>query len=87
MKKLHGKRGGEKMNLKEARNRAGLTQQDIADKLKIDRSSVAKWESGEVMPRADKLKQLSEILGCTIDDLLSEQKGVVSNANDTKSLL
>lgn len=63
------------MNLKEARNKAGLTQQDIADKLKIDRSSVAKWESGEVMPRADKLKQLSEILGCTIDNLLSEQKG------------
>lgn len=59
------------MNLKEARSKAGLTQQDIADKLKVDRSSVAKWESGEAMPRVDKLKQLSEILGCTIDELLS----------------
>lgn len=63
------------MNLKEMRNKASLTQQEVADKLKIDRSSVAKWESGEVMPRSDKLKQLSEILGCTVDDLLSDQKG------------
>lgn len=62
------------MNLKEVRNKAGLTQQDIADKLKVDRSSVAKWESGEAMPRVDKLKQLAIILDCTIDDLLSDQK-------------
>ena len=58
-------------SLKSLREQAKLTQEDIAYKLNIDRSAIAKWETGEAMPRADKLPQLSQILGCTIDELFA----------------
>lgn len=60
------------MLVKQHRMRAGLRQEDIAEKLGIDRSTVAKWEAGESLPRADKLPQLARLLGCTVDDLLGD---------------
>lgn len=58
------------MNIKKKRLEAGFTQIDLANKLEIDRSTVAKWETGESFPRAEKLIQLAEVLNCTIDELL-----------------
>ena len=62
------------MNFKIMRLRAGLTQQDVAEKWDVDRSSVAKWETGEAMPRADKLPQIAVLLNCTVDELLVDNK-------------
>lgn len=56
-------------NIKNLRKKEKLTQIDLAKKLKIGQSTVAMWEAGEAMPRADKLPELAKILGCTIDDL------------------
>lgn len=50
-----------------------ITQSKLAEMLKVDRSSIAKWETGEAFPRADKLPQLAEILGCKIDDLFDKK--------------
>ena len=61
------------MNIKRKRLEAGFTQIDLANKLEIDRSTVAKWETGESFPRAEKLIQLAEVLNCTIDDLLRDK--------------
>ena len=59
------------MNLiKELRIQKGFTQTEIAKKLKIDKSTVSKWETGESLPRADKLFKLAKILNCTVDELL-----------------
>lgn len=60
------------MFVKQHRMRAGLRQEDIAEKLGIDRSAVAKWEAGENLPRADKLPQLARLLNCTVDELLGD---------------
>lgn len=65
-----------KLRIKELREKAGLTQDTVAKALMLDRSTVAKWETGESKPRADKLPELARILGCTIDELY----GVVSEA-------
>ena len=51
----------------------GLTQKDLADKLKVDRSTVAKWELGQSSPRTKLLSELSKIFGCTVDELLKEE--------------
>ena len=48
-------------NLKSLRDQAKFTQEDVAVKLNIDRSTIAKWETGEAMPRADKLPQLHNV--------------------------
>lgn len=54
------------------REKANLLQEDVAAALKIDRSTVAKWETGASSPRTDKLPALAQLYGCTIDALFSK---------------
>lgn len=67
------------MSIASRRQSKGLTQQNLADELKINRSTVAMWEAGESFPRADKLPILARILGCTINDLFEDNEKAASN--------
>ncbi len=58
------------MTIKERRIAKGLTQEQLAAIMKTERSTVAKWEAGGSMPRADKLVILADVLNCTVDELL-----------------
>lgn len=58
-------------NIANIRKKSRITQQKLSEKLGIDRSTIAKWESGDAMPRADKLPELAKILNCTIDELFT----------------
>lgn len=75
---------GEK--LKEARKQSGLSQEQLAEKLGISRSAVAKWETNGGMPDIDNLKILSQLLGVSIDYLVDNgddlDKSVVKEAID-----
>ena len=51
------------------RKRAKLKQFELADLLKVERSTIAKWESGAAYPRASQLPELAKALDCTIDEL------------------
>lgn len=57
-------------NLKEARNAAGLTQQQVADALGIERPSYARYESGDRQPPIDTLIKLARHFNVTTDYLL-----------------
>lgn len=48
-----------------------VTQEDLAVYLSVDRSTIAKWETGMSAPRAGTLKKLAAYFGCTIDELLT----------------
>lgn len=50
-----------------------VTQEDLALFLSVDRSTVAKWETGMSVPRAGTLKKLAAYFGCTIDELLTDE--------------
>jgi len=52
------------------RDAANLTQNGLAEKLGVDRSTVAKWETGDALPRAGMLPRIASILRCSVDDLL-----------------
>ena len=56
--------------LRAARESKGYTQQQIADYMKIDKSTYCGYETGKRQPDVQKIKQLSEILGVSGDDLL-----------------
>lgn len=58
------------MNIKAIRESKNMTQAEVAKILKVSRTTVTMWETGESMPRAEKLIQLAEVLNCTIDELL-----------------
>ena len=59
-------------NLIRLRKECNLTQCELAKQLGVRQSTIAMWESGEVMPTADKLPRIAKILGCTIDDLFKD---------------
>lgn len=65
------------MGFKMARNKAGKTLLDVQKEMGVSAVAIHNWESGAYMPRADKLKQLAEFYGCTVDELLEpdEQEG------------
>lgn len=58
------------MRLKERREAQNLTQIGLASLMGVGQNTVSQWETGERTPRADKLVQLAQILGCTVDELL-----------------
>ena len=47
-----------------------LSQEELAEKLYISRQAVSKWENGEATPDIDKLVQLAEIFGVSLDYLV-----------------
>ena len=57
------------------RKAAGLTQVDASEALGVDRSTVAKWETGESMPTAAKLPQIAALYKCEIGDLFEKVEG------------
>lgn len=58
--------------LRQMREKAGLTQGDLADKLDISRPAVSSWESGKIRPRLNKLQQLADLFDTTVADLMGE---------------
>ena len=56
--------------LKEARNRKGLTQEEVARRLGVTRSVIARYESGLNDPSTEKLTMLAEMYGVSVDYLL-----------------
>ena len=63
---------GEK--LKEARKQAGLSQEQLSEKLGVSRSAVAKWETDNGTPDVDNLKVISKLLNASIDHLLDNDE-------------
>ena len=57
-------------NLREARRRKKLTQQQVADKLGIAKSTYCQYETGASEPNVLRLKELARILETTGDALL-----------------
>ena len=59
--------------LKEARKNAGLSQEQLAEKLCVSRQAVTKWETGKGMPDIENIKAVSGLLNVSIDYLLSDE--------------
>lgn len=60
------------VNIKKAREKAGLTQQELADKLGVGQSAVAMWESQKALPRTDKLPVLAKVLKSSVSALFKK---------------
>ena len=61
-----------KMRFKRCRENKGLTQTEAAEILHVSQSTVSMWETGCNLPRVEKLKEISRLYGCTVDDLLRD---------------
>ena len=61
---------GEKIRY--ARKNCGLSQGQLAEKLCVSRSAIAKWETDKGIPDVENLKMLSRLLGVSVDNLLDD---------------
>ena len=70
--------------ISERRKNVSLTQVQLAEKLGITDKAVSKWERGIAMPDTSIMLELCEILGISVNELLSGEKIEMSN-NDQKN--
>lgn len=73
---------GEK--LKKLRADNGFTQEELAEKLYVTRTTISKWESNRGYPNIDALKAISKFFSVSIDDLLSSNELLTIAEEDSK---
>lgn len=73
-------------NIAEYRKLAGLSQIDFAEKLNYSDKAVSKWERGESLPDIIVIKQIADLFGITVNDLI-EKKDIKKKKIDLKKLL
>ena len=69
------------------RKRANLTQLQLADRLGITDKAVSKWERGITMPDTSIMLELCDILGISVNELLSGEKIDMENNNQKNEQL
>ncbi|MBQ6594708.1 MAG: helix-turn-helix domain-containing protein [Clostridia bacterium] len=55
------------------RRLAGLSQEEIAERIGISRQAYAKWERGLTIPDVEKCRLLAEVYGTSIDSLVKTE--------------
>ena len=80
---------GEKIKI--LRTKFGLTQQEVADALKIERSTYTYYELGKTIPNWNVVKKLAQIFQIAPYDLLEEQNkyimsDILSKSNNSENI-
>lgn len=57
-------------SLAQARRKAGLTQEAVAEKLGVSRQTISKWELDETLPDIRQSKRLAMLYRVTLDVLI-----------------
>ena len=77
--------------IQEYRKKAGLNQEEFAEKMGVSRQAVSKWENGSADPSTSNLLALANLYGIAADELLKSvdremkqrQKGGGQNETET----
>ena len=72
--------------LYELRRAAGLSQEELAERLNVSRQAVSKWENGAAQPELSKLVELSRLYGVSVDVLLSLEEAEKGDAKAASSV-
>lgn len=68
-----------------------LTQEELAERIGVSKSAIAKWETDGGLPDRDNLRKLAEIIKTSVDDLHRIIKGSkdyrVSSVNITSEVI
>ena len=76
---------GEK--LQRLRQRAGMSQDALAEKLNVSRQAVSRWERDETMPETDKVVLLADLFDVTTDYLLRNRAEQAYEVNTKCTLI
>ena len=61
--------------LKNIRKQAGMSQEQLAEKLSVSRQAVTKWETDAGIPDIENIMAISALFDISIDELLSNERG------------
>lgn len=59
------------------REKHGLTQEQVADRVGVDKTAVSHWECGISRPDVQHLPELADLFSTTIAALVSGERGVL----------
>lgn len=62
-----------KLMIKQLREDREISQQELADLIKLNRATLSQIETGKVLPTIDVLLKISRALGCEYTDLYKEE--------------
>ena len=62
--------------LKSIRKKAGLSQEQLAEKLGVSRQAVTKWETETGIPDIENMMAISALFDISFDELLSNERGM-----------
>ena len=65
----------------DCRKKANLTQMQLAEKLNITDRAISKWENGKSLPDSSIMLELCDVLGISVNDLLSGEVVTMENYN------
>lgn len=60
--------------ISELRKEKGWTQAQLAEKLFVDRTTVSKWERGLYIPDLEALKEIENLFGVSINEIVSAER-------------
>ena len=80
LKQLIGK------NISEYRKLSNMSQIELAEKLNYSDKAISKWERGESLPDIVVMKQIADVFGVTLNDLVG-QKDVKKKRIDLRKLV
>lgn len=60
--------------ISELRRGAGMTQEELGEKIGVTNKTISRWETGTYMPDIEKLMLLSEIFSVSINELLCGER-------------
>lgn len=61
--------------LRDRRKKMGITQNELGQMVHVSKSAITKWETGRGIPDRTNLRQLSKILGISMDDMIKVCEG------------
>lgn len=68
--------------IKEKRTKSGLTQEDLAKKLHVSRSTISNWEINRNYPDIKLIVNISNILEIPLKELLQEESDIVNKLSE-----
>ena len=77
-------------NLFQARKKAGLSQESVAEKLGVSRQTISKWETDETIPDIYQSKKMAKLYNLTLDELIDfdidikEIEEIIKNTDEEK---
>lgn len=76
-----------KDRLKELREEAGISMQQLANIIGVSNAAICKWENGIAEPKVSYLIKLASYFNCTIDFLAGTTNDFNAAANDAEKVI